>query len=98
MLITDLSHSLDLNGNIAKEMPMAGRETASFLALIVDAATRDYEPPIKATDIRCLQKKCGGTIELGFSSEDDAIEWWCSDCDQAGRISGWQGTKWNNRG
>jgi hypothetical protein len=97
MLITDLSHSLDPNGNIAKEMPKEARELASFLALIVDAATRDFEPPIKATDVRCRQKKCDGTIELGFSSDDDAIEWWCSDCDEAGRISGWQGSKWDTR-
>ncbi len=97
MLISNLSHFLDEYGNIAKEMLKAGRETASFLALIVDTATKDYEPPIKATEIRCLQKKCNGTIELAIDQDDEAIEWWCTDCDEAGRISGWQGTKWNNR-
>ena len=71
---------------------------AGFHSLVVDAATRDYEHPIKATEIRCLKKKCNGNIELGISPEDEAIEWWCTDCDQAGRISGWQGTKWDNRG
>ena len=98
MFITNLSHSLNEQGNIAKEVPRQARELASFLVLIVDEATRNFEPPIIATDIRCRKKRCGGTIELGFSSDDDAIEWWCSDCDQAGRISGWQGTKWDNRG
>lgn len=98
MLTTDLSHSLDQKGNIAKEVPKAARELASFLVLIVDEATRDYEPPIKATDIRCRQRKCAGTIELGISPDNYAIEWWCSDCDQAGRLSGWQRTRWDNRG
>ena len=97
MLISDLSHFVNKHGNIAKEMPEAGRETASFLVLIVDTATKDYEPPIKDTGIRCLTKKCNGPIELGFSSDNEIIEWWCTDCDEAGRIIGWQGTKWDNR-
>ena len=97
MLISDISHFLDKHGNIAKEMPEAGRETASFLVLIVDTATKEYEPPIKATEIRCLESKCKGTIELGINPDDEAIEWWCTDCDEAGRISGWQGTRWDNR-
>lgn len=98
MLITDLSHSLDPNGNIAKEVPKVAQELASFLVLIVDEATRDYEPPIKATEIRCRHRKCAGYIELGIDETDETIGWWCSDCDQAGRISGWQKTKWDNRG
>lgn len=79
-------------------MPKEGRETASFLALIVDAATRDYEPPIKATDIKCLQKKCNGIIELAIDPKEEVIEWLCSDCEEAGRISGWENSKWDNRG
>jgi len=97
MLNSNISHFLNEHGNIAKEMPKAGRMTAGFLALIVDAATKDYKPPIKGSGIKCLIKKCNGTIELGFSSDNEIIEWWCTDCDEAGRISGWQGTKWDNR-
>jgi uncharacterized membrane protein YjdF len=48
-----------------------------------------------ATEIRCRKKKCTGTIELFF--DDEIIEWWCTDCNEAGRISGWQGSKWDNR-
>jgi hypothetical protein len=95
MFISNLTHYLDPDGNIAKEMPKSARELASFQSLIVDAATKDYDPPIMATEIRCRKKKCTGTIELFF--DDEIIEWWCTDCNEAGRISGWQGSKWDNR-
>lgn len=97
MYITNLTHSLNEQGEIAKEMPKAGRERASYSALIVDIATKDYEPPIMATEIRCMKKQCKGMIELTIHPEDEVIEWWCTDCDEMGQISGWQGTKWDNR-
>lgn len=99
MYITQLPHYLDDEGNIVKNMPKPAREIASFQALIVDIATRDYHPPIKATDLRCFNKKCTGTIELAIIEEDEGepIEWWCTHCEHAGRISKWQGTKFDNR-
>ena len=36
-----------------------------------------------------------GNIEVTF--DGDVIEWWCTDCNEAGRISDWQGSKWDNR-
>ena len=95
MFITNLTHYLDPDGNIAKEMPKQARELATFQSLIVDAATKDYEPPIMATELRCRNIKCKGTIELAF--DGDVIEWWCTDCNETGRISDWQGSKWDNR-
>ena len=49
MFISNLTHFLDEKGNIPKEMTKEGREMASFLALIVDAATKDYPPTEKYT-------------------------------------------------
>jgi len=97
MFISNLTHFLDEQGNIAKEMHKEGREMASFLALIVDQTTKGYKPPTMATDIRCHNKKCAGTIEVGIDSETEEIEWWCTHCEEAGKISGWQKTKWDNR-
>ena len=97
MYISNLTHFLDEQGNIAKGMHIEGREMASFLALIVDQTTKDYNPPAMATDIRCHNKKCAGTIEVGIDSETEEIEWWCTHCEEAGKISGWQKTKWDNR-
>ena len=47
MYISTMTHFLDDEGNIAKEMHKEGREHASFLALIVDTATKDYPPSNK---------------------------------------------------
>jgi len=97
MYISTMTHFLDPEGNIAKEMHKEGREHASFLALIVDAVTKDYPPSKKATEIRCLTKKCTGTIEIAVNTKEEVIGWNCTKCDEAGKISGWQGTKWDNR-
>jgi len=96
MFISNLSHFLDSDGNIAKEMSKFGRERASFIAMIVDEATK----PLTEEDIelRCMKKKCEGTIEIEIMSETGTIEYWCTHCpDNNGMISGWQGTKWDNR-
>ncbi|MEI8006404.1 MAG: hypothetical protein WCI48_09355 [Bacteroidota bacterium] len=97
MYITNLSHFLDKQGNIVKEMHQESREMAGFLALIVDAATKEIEPQAMATIIRCHNKKCAGTIEIVVGSEKDEIMWMCTHCDDAGKISGWQKTRWDNR-
>jgi len=97
MYISNLSHFLDEKGEIAKEMHKEGREHASFLALIVDTATKSYPTLIDSTEIRCQKKKCTGNIEIGFDIENEIIEWWCNNCSEGGKISGWQGTKWDNR-
>ena len=95
MFISNMTHFLDANGNIAKEMSKIGRERASFLALIVDEATRlpgDY------VAMRCMKKNCEGTLEIMILDETEEIEYWCTHCiAYNGRISGWQGTKWDNR-
>ena len=97
MFISTMTHFLDKDGNIAKEMEKVGREHASFLALIVDAATKDYPPTDKHTDIRCVGNKCTGTIDIAIDVTEEVIGWHCTKCDHGGKIHGWQGTKWDNR-
>lgn len=43
MYITNMTHFLDESGNIPKEMPKKGRELASFLALLIDDFTKEYD-------------------------------------------------------
>lgn len=97
MYISDMTHFLDEQGNIAKGMHQEGREMASFLALIVDAATQELQSSTMATKIRCHNKKCDGTIEIVLGSERDEILWMCTHCDDDGKISGWEKTKWDKR-
>jgi len=97
MFISNMTHFLDDDGNIAKKMHKEGREIASFLALIVDTATKSYPQPVKSTEIRCMKKKCTGKIEIKVAIKEETINWHCPICSEAGKISGWQGTKWDNR-
>jgi len=97
MFISNLTHFLDEKGNIPKEMTKEGREMASFLDLIVDSATKEYPPAEKHTQIRCLKKKCTGKIEIKVDTKEETINWQCPICTEAGKISGWQKTKWDNR-
>jgi len=32
-----------------------------------------------------------------FRPDTEEIHWYCPDCENEGVISGWQGTKWDNR-
>lgn len=96
MFISNLSHFLDANGNIAKEMSKIGRERASLIALIVDEATKP--PSEEYVELRCMKKNCEGTLEIMILDDTQEIEYWCTHCTaNNGRISGWQGTKWDNR-
>jgi len=97
MFISNMTHFLDPQGNIAKEMHKEGREHASFLALIIDTATKDYPPSKKDTEIRCVTKKCTGTIDIAVDTTNEFIRWKCNKCSEEGRIEAWQKTKWDNR-
>ena len=96
MFISNMTHFLDSEGNIALEMNKQGREVSSFLAMVIDIATKsDIEDDI---ELPCWKKNCKGTIVIQYIPEEfDVIDYWCTECDNAGAISGWQGTKWDNR-
>ncbi len=96
MFISNLTHFLDKKGNIPADMPKEGREMAGFLAIIVDTATKDYPPSSKSTNIRCIKKNCTGTIETGVDTFLEFIHWHCNKCLEAGRITDWRKTKWDN--
>jgi hypothetical protein len=97
MYISDMTHFLDEQGNIAKGMHQEGREMAGFLALIIDQTTKDFEHPVHSSDIRCRIKKCDGKVEILIDANTEEIKWSCTHCDEDGKISGWQNTKWDNR-
>ena len=77
-------------------MPKEARELASFMALVVDATTKKIPALLSSTEIRCF-KKCTGIINSELESINDPIQWKCSNCNNEGTISDWQGTKWDNR-
>ena len=98
MYISNLTHFLDKTGNIPMQMPKEARELASFLALVVDAATKKNPTTLTPTDIRCFNKGCYGLIKVSIRSDNKEIRWYCPECENEGVISGWQGSKWDNNG
>lgn len=94
MYITDLTHFLDEKGAIAP-MPAPARRLAEFLGQVVAAATA----PVVAEDAdsgmcRCHKCKKKGAVITEIAA-DDAIEWFCENCGQEGRISNWRRSFWD---
>jgi hypothetical protein len=97
MYKSQIPHFLDEKGNIPTEMPKQARELASFMALVVDTTTKTLPSTLTSTDIRCFNKGCHGLIKTAIMPKSGEIHWYCPDCENEGVISGWQGTKWDNR-
>lgn len=97
MFISNMQHFLDEQGNIPKQMPKEARELASFFALVIDTSTKILPTKLTPTDIRCFEKGCQGTIRVEILPSNE-IHWMCSQCDNEGKISHWQRTRWNNHG
>jgi len=99
MYITDITHFLDESGNIPPKLPKQARELTAFISLVIEAATSHFpQETIVQTELRCFQKGCHGNITTVLHDENDVIDWQCSDCDNSGNISNWQGDRWDCRG
>jgi hypothetical protein len=96
MYISNLTHFLDEEGNIAQAMQREGRKMAAFLAMVVDACTTMH--PLNKTDIniRCFKRGCHGRIIAELRFPEMTVHWECPSCANAGIISGWEKTKWDN--
>ena len=91
-----MTHFLDDQGNIPKQMPKEARELANFLALVVDATTKTMPTTLTSTEIRCFQKGCHGVVKSAIRLKKVEIHWYCPDCENEGVISHWGSTKWDN--
>ena len=94
--VTDITHYLDEAGELA-EMPSPARKLASFLVLLIDAATEAFPADEHDTRIRCRTDACTGSIRASLSSMEGEISWHCPECGHNGVIRNWQSTKWNLR-
>jgi hypothetical protein len=97
MYVTNIQHLLDASAKMRKEMPKEARELIGFLSLIIDITTKNLPLTLTQTDISCFEKGCSGIIKTAFRPDTEEIHWYCPDCENEGIISGWQGTKWDNR-
>ncbi|HEV3263452.1 MAG TPA: hypothetical protein VG013_41840 [Gemmataceae bacterium] len=92
--VTDITHYLDESGELAR-MPGPVRKLASFLTLLIEAATGTSSAHYHDSSIRCRTKACRGTILTFLPPNRDEISWHCPACGHNGVIRNWQNTKWN---
>ena len=91
-----MPHLINETMNIPKHIPKEAREMAGFISLVIDESTKPHNSSVIDTGLRCFKKKCFGTINSEFLSDNDEIHWWCTKCKNGGTISGWEGSRWNN--
>jgi hypothetical protein len=92
--VTDITHFLDASGELAS-MPAPARKLASFLTLVIEAATGAPSAKDHDSRIRCRAKACNGSIRTSLPPNQDEITWHCPSCGHHGVIRNWQETKWN---
>lgn len=97
-LISDLTHFLEPNGDVAK-LPDEAQKLFEFLSAIVGEVSHDIEEPIIETELNCRKYSdpsyCSGQIDAWYN-DDCFIEWHCSDCNDNGVISNWRNSHWDN--
>ena len=92
MYVTDLTHFLDAKGAIALTSRPA-RRFAEFLGQVVAAASGPSALQAEGIGV-CHCNKCKGMV-IAEITPDDAIEWFCENCAQEGRISNWRRSFWD---
>jgi len=94
--VTDITHYLDETGELAR-MPDPALKLASFLTLLIEAATGAPSASEHDSGIRCRAKACRGTIRTSLPPGRDEISWYCPACGHNGVIRNWNNTKWSQR-
>jgi hypothetical protein len=92
--VTDITHYLDETGELM-QLPGPARKLASFLSLLIEAATGAPSSGEHDSGIRCRTKACRGTIRTSLLPGRDEISWDCQVCGHNGVIRNWNNTKWN---
>jgi hypothetical protein len=92
--VTDITHYLNETGELAPPSGPA-RKIASFLTLLIEAATSVPSGQEHDSRVRCRVKGCKGTIRTRLVPAEKEIGWYCPACRQNGFISNWHKTKWN---
>jgi hypothetical protein len=100
MMVTNIQHFLDDNGEVP-DLPPEAQELLSFLAAVVQAATITYGQPM--TLLEDLGHpviggtSCTGNLEVWVYAESNEIGWECLECGEEGIVTDWEGTAWDRR-
>ena len=71
------------------------RKLASFLTLLIEAATAAPSAGEHDSGIRCMAKACHGAVRTSLPPGYDEIYWHCQTCGHNGVIRNSINTKWN---
>jgi hypothetical protein len=97
MLVTDLSHFLDL----PEDTPGPARRLAGHLGNIVRAATAGDTGTAWETALPCRRRpanhRCPGRMIVLRTEPGAPIRWQCSVCDDEGMISNWEDSPFDLR-
>ena len=95
MWSTNMQHFLDKNGS-TDQIPVEARELADHFGAIVAVVTLDFTGrAIEVSGITCRDPSCSGSITGYLGQDIDSIDWYCTDCEDSGVITGWDGTLWD---
>jgi hypothetical protein len=78
-------------------LPGPARKLASFITLVIEAATNSASADECESRVRCRKRSCRGTIRTVLPDQSSEILWHCPVCGHNGVITNWQNTKWNAR-
>jgi hypothetical protein len=86
---------LEPSGALTALSPRGVRLAKYWTEIVAQAS--NYDAP---TTLRCRRRPgrrpCGGLLTLFFDVDTFDVLWFCPVCDDNGRISGWEGTFWDN--
>lgn len=95
--VTDITHFLDEEGDIAGESAPAIR-FAEYLVSIISLISHPKPVPVELS-VSCRRrphrKPCKGQIEGHIAPYTEDIVWWCPLCGDSGFITNWKGTIWD---
>lgn len=100
--VTNMLHSLDEDGKLARQPDPARRLAEHFGAIVEEVTARPRDEQDWTIPVPCRRrprhKPCLGIIAAGYSEDDpNIIVWQCGACGDNGYISGWQETLWDKR-
>lgn len=96
--VTDLTHFLDEDGDLAFLPDPAFRLAEYFTSIVAMASHPDLVIPPQFR-VHCRRrpgrKPCSGMIESDLDFETEDIMWWCPVCGDNGYIHNWKGSLWD---
>lgn len=93
--VTDMDHFVDERGQIPPRLP----RIALYLGEIVAAASPLAPDVVHTIEVSCRRRpghrRCVGRLLARHEPSTGTLLWQCSQCDDRGYISNWQGSPWD---